>query len=410
MATIKATATLTITASVDIVSTTIYYLLQSSTAPAPNKPTTDPPGGSWSTTEPTYTEGSTNTLYTVTKTKYSGNIPGTNTDFEYTPVSKSTSYEAAKNAYIKAVNALNTANSAASKVIFASSNNGTYSPPAPPSPYDQIWYDTYSNQYLKYFPEESGYGDDTAGWKVVSSKVATIEDIRSKAEYAFSEVGNTQDKIDSSLSEYYNDVIKTYIDGQVKTNFTLSKTQAQISVIKTLFKITEQPGETWYEGNKIYRTGNTVVSNQSNISSAAVGDYYLNNETGDIFICTTAGNPSTAVWVYSKSILDTGKGSLDNVTTYFNFQDDLTIGRTGYKHKLVLSPDQIAMMYSNTPNNAESFNMISYWNSTSFVTNYLQALEAVSTKYINASEKQRIGNFVWAVNNDGSISLKQEVE
>jgi hypothetical protein len=90
---VKASSNITLYHVIDVVSVTIYYLLQSSTANPPAKPTTDNPGGNWSTTEPTYTEGSTNTLYTVTKTKFSD---GT---FEYTPVSKSSSYEAAKSAY-----------------------------------------------------------------------------------------------------------------------------------------------------------------------------------------------------------------------------------------------------------------------------------------------------------------------
>ena len=101
---VKASANITLFHMVDIDSTTIYYLLQSSTANPPAKPTTDNPGGNWTTTEPTYTEGSTNTLYTVIKTKYSD---GT---FEYTPVSKSSSYEAAKNAYNKALNTEQTVN------------------------------------------------------------------------------------------------------------------------------------------------------------------------------------------------------------------------------------------------------------------------------------------------------------
>ena len=101
---VKASSNITLYHVIDVASVTIYYLLQSSTANPPAKPTTDNPGGNWSTTEPTYTEGSTNTLYTVTKTKFSD---GT---FEYTPVSKSSSYEAAKNAYNKALNAENTAN------------------------------------------------------------------------------------------------------------------------------------------------------------------------------------------------------------------------------------------------------------------------------------------------------------
>lgn len=103
---IKASATITLFDVVDIESTTWYYLLQSSTASAPAKPTTETPSSNWKTTEPTYTEGSTNTLYTVMKTTYSD---GT---FDYTPVSKSSSYEAAKAAYNKAVVANDTANNA----------------------------------------------------------------------------------------------------------------------------------------------------------------------------------------------------------------------------------------------------------------------------------------------------------
>lgn len=102
---VKASATISIYRIKEVTSTTNYYLLQSSTAAAPSKPTTDSPGGKWTTSEPAYTNGSTLTLYTVIKTKYSDNT------FEYTPVSKSTSYEAAKSAYNKAVNAQNTANS-----------------------------------------------------------------------------------------------------------------------------------------------------------------------------------------------------------------------------------------------------------------------------------------------------------
>jgi len=101
---VKASATISLYRIKEVTNTTNYYLLQSSTANPPAKPTTDNPGGNWSTTEPTYTEGSTNTLYTVIKTSYSDG------SFEYTPVSKSSSYEAAKVAYNKAYNAENAVN------------------------------------------------------------------------------------------------------------------------------------------------------------------------------------------------------------------------------------------------------------------------------------------------------------
>lgn len=94
----KAKAEITIFNVKDIKSVTRYYLLQSSTVSAPNKPTTINPGGNWKTTEPSYTIGSTSTLYFVDLTVMSDNT------FSYSAVSKSSSYEAAKAAYNKASN------------------------------------------------------------------------------------------------------------------------------------------------------------------------------------------------------------------------------------------------------------------------------------------------------------------
>lgn len=89
----------------DITTVVWYYKLQASTASPPTKPTTETPSG-WSTTEPSYTEGSTNSLYVVQKTSFSD---GT---FEYSDVSLSTSYEAAKAAYNKSVQAKDAADAA----------------------------------------------------------------------------------------------------------------------------------------------------------------------------------------------------------------------------------------------------------------------------------------------------------
>ena len=94
---VKAAGSVTVASINDVASTTRYYLLQSSTLTAPAKPTASPPGGSWAATEPTYAEGSTNSLYTCDETVFSD---GT---WAYSSVSLSTSYEAAKTAYNKAV-------------------------------------------------------------------------------------------------------------------------------------------------------------------------------------------------------------------------------------------------------------------------------------------------------------------
>ena len=87
---------------VDVTATCRYYLLQASNLSAPSKPTRNPPGGSWSKTEPSYTSGSTNTLYFVDLTVFSD---GT---WAYSSVSKSSAYEAAKEAYNKAQQVMDT--------------------------------------------------------------------------------------------------------------------------------------------------------------------------------------------------------------------------------------------------------------------------------------------------------------
>jgi hypothetical protein len=66
---VKASSNITLFHVIGIDIMTIYYLLQSSTANPPSKSTTDNPGGNWLTTEPTYVEGNTHTLYIVAKIK-----------------------------------------------------------------------------------------------------------------------------------------------------------------------------------------------------------------------------------------------------------------------------------------------------------------------------------------------------
>lgn len=92
---IKASAQITLSHIIDIMAAYRYYLLQASTLLKPDKPTTYPPNG-WSDTEPSY-DGTTNSLYFVDVTVYSDER------FEYSEVSLSSSYEAAKLAHKKIV-------------------------------------------------------------------------------------------------------------------------------------------------------------------------------------------------------------------------------------------------------------------------------------------------------------------
>lgn len=97
---VKASVQITISKVIDIHACYRYYKLQSSTLAKPSKPTTNPPSG-WSDTEPAYASGSTNTLYFVDCNVYSDKT------FNFSEVSVSSSYEAAKAAWNKANDAMN---------------------------------------------------------------------------------------------------------------------------------------------------------------------------------------------------------------------------------------------------------------------------------------------------------------
>lgn len=107
---VKARDDVTLATLTDVANVRRYYLLQASTLNPPAAPTANPAPAPWVTAEPTYTEGSTTSLYTVDLTVF------TDGTFDYSTVSKSSSYEAAKSAFNKAVSATNTANAALAAV------------------------------------------------------------------------------------------------------------------------------------------------------------------------------------------------------------------------------------------------------------------------------------------------------
>ena len=62
-------------------------------------------------------------------------------------------------------------------------------------------------------------------------------------------------------------------------------------------------GATWYAGTGITGTSTTAkVFSGSGVSSAIVGDHYLNTSTQNVYRCTVAGAASTAKWVYEQNI------------------------------------------------------------------------------------------------------------
>lgn len=188
---VKASCTVTLSCYRDTQSVTRYYKLQSSTSAAPAKPTTKPPSG-WNDTEPSYTSGSTNTLYFCDLTVFSD---GT---WAYSTVSKSSSYEAAKEAYNKAVAAGNTANSvkntvnSMTKTIFSSST---------PTDTSVLWIDTSETP-----PLAKKYNPDTVKWEVVNDSSEVIQSVRK-------EISGVIDQIPEKISSTVES--KTYLKGEV---------------------------------------------------------------------------------------------------------------------------------------------------------------------------------------------------
>ena len=101
---VKASATITLTQYRDTQSVTRYYKLQPAGSSAPLKPETKPPSSDWTDSEPAC--DISKELYFCDLTIFS------NGEGEYSTVSKSTSYEAAKQAYNKAQSASDTASAA----------------------------------------------------------------------------------------------------------------------------------------------------------------------------------------------------------------------------------------------------------------------------------------------------------
>lgn len=94
---VKASASVTLSRIVGIESWGRWYLLQSSTLAAPAAPAAHPPSSPWSATEPSYSAGSTESLWFADCTAFSDG------SFDWSAVSLSSSYEAAKTAYNSAI-------------------------------------------------------------------------------------------------------------------------------------------------------------------------------------------------------------------------------------------------------------------------------------------------------------------
>ena len=201
---VKAAGQITLTSVVDVSAVYRYYLLQSSTAAVPAKPSAFPPPSPWDDTEPTYTEGSTNSLYTVEATLFSDD------SFLYSLVSLSSSYEAAKVAYNKATNALNQA------VVQSATA---------PSLTTVMWLDVSTTP-----PLMKRYDSETAAWIVVNDTSEVIYNIEQNIEAS---LVKTDEDITAKVAEKYYlkedtdaliSVVATEVE-QTKNSFDITFTQ-----------------------------------------------------------------------------------------------------------------------------------------------------------------------------------------
>lgn len=197
---VKASGQITLSSVVDVLATYRYYLLQSSTAAIPAKPTTFPPSSAWDDTEPGYTDGSTTSLYTVDCTVFSDQ------SFLYSPVSLSSSYEAAKTAYNKATNAL----------LHTVVQSATA-----PSATTYMWLDTSAEP-----PALKRYDAETAAWVVVNDATEIVYNLEQNVEAS---ITKSAEDITAKVAESYS--LKE------DTEALVSEVSTQLSLTKGSFDI-----------------------------------------------------------------------------------------------------------------------------------------------------------------------------
>lgn len=197
---VKAAGQITLTSVVDVSAVYRYYLLQSSTAAVPSKPAAFPPPSPWNDTEPAYTEGSTNSLYTVECTVFSDD------SFLYSLVSLSSSYEAAKVAYNKATNALN-------QTVVQSATAPTLT--------TVMWVDTSLTP-----PLMKRYDAETAAWIVVNDTSEAVYNLEQNFEAS---LVKTQEDITATVAEnYYLKEDTDALVSSVSTEVELTKNSMDI--------------------------------------------------------------------------------------------------------------------------------------------------------------------------------------
>lgn len=234
---VKAKAEITLYKIISVDKVVRYYLLQSSTLTAPSKPADGAViGSNWSKTEPSYTSGSTSTLYFVDQTVLS------NGALKYSEVSKSSSYEAAKEAWNKANNAQKTANDAiadtyqeyylsASQTALSGGSWSTTAPTWVNGKY--MWSRTVKVDGAgnkTYTPSQNGVciagakGDTGASGKGIKSTAITYQLSASQTKAPTGTWLSSPPKTDIATPYLWTRTVITYTDNTTSTSYGVSST------------------------------------------------------------------------------------------------------------------------------------------------------------------------------------------
>lgn len=254
---VKAKAEITLYKIISVDKVVRYYLLQSSTLAAPSKPADGAViGSNWSKTEPSYTSGSTSTLYFVDQTVLS------NGALKYSEVSKSSSYEAAKEAWNKANNAQKTANDAiadtyqeyylsASQTALSGGSWSTTAPTWVNGKY--MWSRTVKVDGAgnkTYTPSQNGVciagakGDTGASGKGIKSTAIAYQLSASQTKAPTGTWLSSPPKTDIATPYLWTRTVITYTDNTTSTSYSISSTLDSLMVGgRNLFKHSSLVGE-----------------------------------------------------------------------------------------------------------------------------------------------------------------------
>lgn len=130
----------------------------------------------------------------------------------------------------------------------------------------------------------------------------------------------------SIAANTWSNVVELVEDGFTPT---ISTSQSDGS---TTFTITNATGTTtatisraatWYAGTMITGTSTTETKFvNSGVANAIIGDHYLNTSTQNVYVCTTAGNPNNAKWVYEQNIKGATGSKGDNGYVHVKYSND----------------------------------------------------------------------------------------